>query len=156
MSTPSSESPDSTRATTPATTPETPEIPKALTLPNHIVTSPYTSPEHQLDLSTLDTENALFARALQDLRAVRGDYATAGYVESFNWGEVMGKLRELVEEEGGLNGQRESSDEGGFRETSFFIVAFRSRVPPTTVYKDLGVLDEVAHAEAVACGGFLK
>lgn len=156
MSTPSSESPDSTRETTPATTPETPEISKALTLPNHIITSPYTSPEHQLDLSTLDAEHALFARALQGLRVVRDDYATAGYIESFNWGEIMGRLRELVEEEGGPNGGRESPGTGGFKETSFFIVAFRSRVPPTTVYEDLGVLDEVAHAEAVACGGFLK
>lgn len=79
----------------------------------------------------------------------------------------MGRLRELVEEEG-LTGGRESEGEGdakgernveaagGFKETTFFIVAFRSRVPPTTVYEDLGVLDEVAHAEAVACGGFLK
>lgn len=156
MSTPSSESPDLTRSTTPATTPELPE------LPNHVVTSPYTSPEHQLDLSTLDTENALFARALQDLRVVRDDYATAGYVESFNWGEVMGRLRSLVEEAEDLKSGRRSTGEGGikgtggFKETSFFIVAFRSRVPPTTVYEDLGVLDEVAHAEAVACGGFLK
>ena len=56
----------------------------------------------------------------------------------------------------GYTGEGEIKGTGGFKETSFFIVAFRSRVPPTTVYEDLGVLDEVAHAEAVACGGFLK
>ncbi|SPO04094.1 uncharacterized protein DNG_06777 [Cephalotrichum gorgonifer] len=122
---------DSTRATTP----ESPDL---------IITSPYTEPEHQLDLTTLDTENALLARALQHMQCVREDYATAPYVRSFNWDEVMGKLQELA------------GEAGGFRETTFFVVAFRSTVPPTTEYADLGVLDKVAHEEAVACGGFLK
>lgn len=125
---------DSTRATTPES-------------PSTIITSPYTEPEHQLDLSTLNPENALFARALQHLRCIRDDYATASYLESFNWVEVLKKLKELAEGEVGGS---------GFRETSFFIVAFRSTVPPTTEYEDLGALDKVAHEEAVACGGFLK
>lgn len=38
----------------------------------------------------------------------------------------------------------------------FYIVVFRSRIPPTTVYADLGVLDKAAHAEATKSGGFLK
>ncbi|RYP05848.1 hypothetical protein DL764_003522 [Monosporascus ibericus] len=41
-------------------------------------------------------------------------------------------------------------------ETSFFIVAFRSQIPPTTAYEELGVLDKAAHAEATASGGFLN
>lgn len=124
-------SPDSTRATTPES-------------PGHIVTSPYTEPEHRLDLSTLNPENALFAQALQSFRRTRDDYATAPYLESFNWDEVLDRLRTLA------------GEAGGFKETSFFIVAFRSRVPPTTIYEDLGALDKVAHGEAVECGGFLK
>ena len=116
-----------------------------LSSPGFIITSPYTEPSHQLDLSTLDAENALFARALRRLRRVRDDYATADYLDSFNWDEVLdGELRSLAEAA------------GGFRETSFFIVAFRSRVPASTTYADLGVLDKLAHEEAVACGGFLK
>lgn len=128
----SSESfPDSTRATTPES-------------PGMIITSPYTTPEHLLDLSTLNAENALLAQVLQGLKCTREDYATAGYQESFNWEEVLDRLKSLAD------------GAGGFKETSFFIVAFRSRVPPSTVYEDLGVLDEVAHREAVECGGFLK
>lgn len=127
----SESSPDSTRATTPES-------------PGLIVTSPYTELEHQLDLSTLDREDALFAQALQNLRPVCDDYATAPYLESFNWDEVLDKLRSLAD------------GAGTFKETTFFIVAFRSRVPPTTIYEDLGILDKVAHKEAVKCGGFLK
>lgn len=127
--------PESSRDSTRATTPESPGL---------IITSPYTEPEHQLDLSTLNTENALFAQALQSLRRTRDDYATAAYLDSFNWEEVLDRLKTFAD------------SAGGFKETSFFIVAFRSRVPPSTVYEDLGVLDKVAHEEAVKGGGFLK
>ena len=43
-----------------------------------------------------------------------------------------------------------------WKEAAFYIVVFRSRIPPTTVYSDLGVLDQAAHAEAMKSGGFLK
>ncbi|PHH85390.1 hypothetical protein CDD83_478 [Cordyceps sp. RAO-2017] len=110
-----------------------------------IVQSPYTEPEHQLDLWTLDHENATLSRALGHLRAVRPDYATAPYTESFNWSEVMAEVRRLADASG-----------KGFRETSFYIVAFRSQIKPSTEYSQLGGLDKAAHAEAVASGGFLK
>ncbi|OLN88304.1 UPF0643 protein PB2B2.08 [Colletotrichum chlorophyti] len=110
-----------------------------------LIHSPYTDPEHLLDLETLDDENALLARALSHLQCLRADYATAGYVESFNWGDVMLQLKELVQTTGKT-----------FKETSFYIVAFRSTIPPTTVYEDLGVLDKAAHAEANQFGGFLN
>ncbi|TEA14109.1 UPF0643 protein [Colletotrichum sidae] len=110
-----------------------------------LVHSPYTDPEHLLDLETLDDENALLARALSHMRCLRDDYATAGYVESFNWEKVMSELKSLVQTTG-----------KPFRETSFYIVAFRSQIPPSTVYGDLGVLDKAAHAEANQVGGFLK
>lgn len=110
-----------------------------------IIQSPYTEPAHQLDLRTLDHENTILARALTQLVAVRGDYAIAPYTDSFNWSEVMGEVRRLVEASG-----------KGFKETSFYIVAFRSQIKPSTEYGQLGGLDKAAHAEAVASGGFLK
>ncbi|KAF4503836.1 hypothetical protein G6O67_008776 [Ophiocordyceps sinensis] len=110
-----------------------------------IIQSPYTEVDHQLDLRTLDHENTILAQALAHLRAVRDDYATAPYTESFNWSEVMGQVRRLAEASG-----------KGFKETSFYIVAFRSQIKPSTEYSQLGGLDKAAHAEAVASGGFLK
>ncbi|KAJ6444849.1 eukaryotic translation initiation factor 3 subunit-like protein [Purpureocillium lavendulum] len=110
-----------------------------------IVQSPYSDPDHLLDLDTLNNENALLAQALERLRATRDDYATASYTESFNWSEVLGELRRLARASG-----------RGFKETSFYIVAFRSQIKPSTEYSHLGELDKAAHAEAVASGGFLK
>ena len=110
-----------------------------------LVVSPYDEEAHLLDLRTLDIPNQLLAKALTRLKCLRPDYATAPYVDIFNWDEVV----EIV---------RESALEIGFKwnETSFYIVAFRSQIPPTTVYEDLGALDKAAHAEATASGGFLK
>ncbi|PFH61742.1 hypothetical protein XA68_16362 [Ophiocordyceps unilateralis] len=110
-----------------------------------IVQSPYVEPAHQLDLDTLDHENKTLAKALGGLQAVRDDYATAPYIDSFNWSEVMSEVRRLAD-----------ASERGFRETTFYIVAFRSQIKPSTEYSQLGELDKAAHAEAVASGGFLK
>lgn len=110
-----------------------------------IVQSPYVEPAHQLDLNTLDHENETLAKALNRLRAVRDDYATAPYVDSFNWAEVMSEVRRMAD-----------SSKRAFRETTFYIVAFRSQIKPSTEYSQLGELDKAAHAEAVASGGFLK
>ncbi|ROT36698.1 hypothetical protein SODALDRAFT_340922 [Sodiomyces alkalinus F11] len=113
--------------------------------PRWFIHSPYEEPEHQLDLHTLDHENALVAQALARMKNTRPDYATAPYTESFNWDEVFGELKHLVRKSG-----------KPFRETSFYVVAFRSQIPPTTIYADLGALDKDAHREANAVGGFLK
>jgi hypothetical protein len=111
----------------------------------YLVQSPYTEQEHLLDLETLDNENTLLAKALGQLQVLRNDYATALYTESFNWEQVIDEVKRLAIESG-----------KGFKETSFYIVAFRSRIKKTTEYADLGRLDKGAHAEAVASGGFLK
>lgn len=111
----------------------------------YLIQSPYTEHEHLLDLDTLDNENELLARALSQFRVLRDDYATAPYTESFNWPEVIEEVKRLAVESG-----------KPFKETSFYIVAFRSRIKKETEYADLGVLDKGAHAEAVASGGFLK
>ena len=111
----------------------------------YLVVSPYTEQEHLLDLETLDTENQLLALALVKLECLREDYATAPYLQTFNWPEVIDELRALARATNHV-----------FRKTSFFVVAFRSQIPPTTVYEELGALDKAAHAEATASGGFLK
>jgi len=111
----------------------------------YLVVSPYTEQEHLLDLLTLDTENQLLAIALVNMKCLRPDYATAPYQETFNWEEIIQSLRALAEERGHK-----------WKETSFFVVAFRSQIPPTTVYAELGELDKAAHKEATESGGFLK
>jgi hypothetical protein len=111
----------------------------------YLIASPYLEQEHLLDLRTLDAENALLARALTHLRPLRSDYATAAYQDTFDWPEIIEKVRKSA----ALAGHK-------WKETSFFVVAFRSRIPPTTVYAELGKLDKAAHAEATASGGFLK
>ncbi|KAI2626267.1 hypothetical protein GGS21DRAFT_540980 [Xylaria nigripes] len=110
-----------------------------------LVISPYTEKKHLLDLTTLDTKNAILAQALVHLKCLRPDYATAPYADTFNWGEVMDQVKELAKQKG-----------HDWKDSSFFMVVFRSQIPPTTVYEDLGILDKAAHAEAIASGGFLK
>lgn len=111
----------------------------------YLVVSPYTEQDHLLDLDTLDVENQILAEALVVMKPARQDYATGSYLESFNWEEVMQRAHQLTEER-----------KHDFKETSWYIVAFRSQIKPTTEYPDLGVLDKAAHAEATASGGFLK
>lgn len=110
-----------------------------------LVQSPYTEQDHLLDLTRLDHENILLAKALTKMDKIRQDYATAPYKESFNWPVVIEELKRLVNESG-----------KGFKETSFYVVAFRSQIKPETDYSHLGALDKDAHAEAIASGGFLK
>lgn len=110
-----------------------------------LVQSPYDEREHQLDLNTLNHENALLARALSGFNVLREDYATAPYIDTFNWPEVVEEVKRLAKRSG-----------KGFQETSFYIVAFRSQIKGSTEYADLGRLDKAAHAEAIASGGFLK
>ncbi|KAI0869473.1 hypothetical protein GGS24DRAFT_505736 [Hypoxylon argillaceum] len=107
--------------------------------------SPYTEREHLLDLNSLDAENAILAQALVHLECLRADYATAPYIDTFNWAEVIEQVKRLARQKG-----------HSWKGRSFFIVAFRSQIPPTTVYEDLGTLDRAAHIEATASGGFLK
>jgi hypothetical protein len=110
-----------------------------------VLKSPYPERPHLLDVETVSHEAGLLAKALRSLKAVRGDYATAPYLESFNWPEVIEELK------------RQSQKSGKeFKETSFYIVAFRSKILTSTDYDYLCELDRAAHAEAVASGGFLK
>ncbi|TVY25797.1 UPF0643 protein [Lachnellula hyalina] len=112
---------------------------------NLLIVSPYEEEPHLLDLRTLDSANQILAQALTGLKCLRSDYATAPYVEIFNWTEVIESVRQQV-----------ATSDFDWKENSFYIVVFRSQIPPTTVYADLGVLDKAAHAEATKSGGFLK
>lgn len=110
-----------------------------------LVVSPYTESSHRLRLDTVDIQSSLLARALTALKPLRHDYATAPYLESFNWQEIISNLSTLVQSSG-LSWKRQR----------FFVVVFCSQIPPSTNYADLGALDKAAHAEATASGGFLK
>ncbi|KAL4997111.1 hypothetical protein BDV10DRAFT_186478 [Aspergillus recurvatus] len=110
-----------------------------------LVISPYTTREHLLDLSTLETPNRLLAQALTTLTPVRPDYATAPYTESFNWASVFVTLHNLAEKESYLWSQQ-----------SFYVVVFRSILQADADGDRLHLLDERSHAEAVSSGGLLK
>ncbi|KFX88117.1 hypothetical protein V495_07370 [Pseudogymnoascus sp. VKM F-4514 (FW-929)] len=115
------------------------------TADTHLVISPYTDYLHLLDLRTVSSQEQLLAHALIKMKSLREDYATAPYIETFNWDEVVEDLRERAKAIG-----------LSWKEQSFYIVVFRSQVPPTTDYSNLGALDKAAHVEAVQSGGFLK
>ncbi|KAI9878763.1 MAG: hypothetical protein M1830_010565 [Pleopsidium flavum] len=110
-----------------------------------LVVSPYTSRAHLLDLNTVSKPNQLLAKSLTTMKPVREDYATASYDKAFNWGSIMDVLQTLIREEG-----------YEWKEESFYVVVFKSRVPPTTDKSHLGRLDEKSHEEAMASGGLLK
>ncbi|KAL2834538.1 hypothetical protein BJY01DRAFT_259563 [Aspergillus pseudoustus] len=123
-----------------------PEPAPALTPENNLlITSPYTTPDHLLDLSTLDTANRLLARALAILTPIRDDYATAPYTESFNWPAVFEKVHELS-----------TAEDHRWTRQRFYVVAFRSILLADVDGDRLSLLDERSHAEAVASGGLLK
>ncbi|KAH8808327.1 hypothetical protein F5884DRAFT_365498 [Xylogone sp. PMI_703] len=112
---------------------------------NLLIVSPYIDEPHLLDLYTVELESQLLAKALVGLKCLRDDYATSPYNETFNWSEVITSVQQLI-----------AQSNYTWQDSKFYIVVFRSQVPPTTVYADLGVLDKAAHAEAMASGGFLK
>ncbi|CAK4034891.1 Hypothetical predicted protein [Lecanosticta acicola] len=111
----------------------------------HLISSPYPDLANQLRLSDLSTEHQLFAHALTALKPIRSDYATAPYLESFNWPEVFSLLRTLCEQAG-----------HHWSETQFYVVIFRSKLQSTIDRDRLGLLDQKSHEEACASGGLLK
>lgn len=114
---------------------------------NYIQTSPYTEQEHLLDLNALTKPHRIMAQALTGMQPLSGQYATMAYKEAFNWEDVVDKVRELSEAEG-----------AGyvFPEMSFYVIVFRSKVPPGVYRPELGDLDKEAHREAVESGWLLK
>ncbi|KAH9827870.1 UPF0643 protein [Teratosphaeria destructans] len=113
--------------------------------PNKLINSPYTSPQHALDLTSLPDTARLFALALTTLAPIRADYATAPYLDSFNWNEVFRNLRNLITE-AGLD----------WRDQEFYVVIFRSTLKEGADRDWLGKLDAESHREACQSGGLLK
>lgn len=110
-----------------------------------LIASPYNDVPHLLDLETLDTQSRLLALALASFKSVREDYATAPYIENFNWNEVF----DLVKSFAKVEGHRWTGQ-------SFYVVAFRSILLPGVDNDHLHALDAYSHQEAVASGGLLK
>lgn len=110
-----------------------------------LVVSPYAFAPHLLRLNTVSKPNQLLAKALTQMRAIRDDYATAAYIESFNWSTIVDHVKNLSEK-AAYEWQPET----------FYIVVFRSRVKPNTNRVDLGLMDADAHEEAMESGGLLK
>ncbi|CAK7215923.1 hypothetical protein SBRCBS47491_002653 [Sporothrix bragantina] len=112
----------------------------------YIIASPY--PDHLLDLETLEPQTQQLARALTVFDKVRDDYATAPYIESFNFSAVIDELRRLR--------SQSETPLAPWDRRDYFVVAFRSQIPPTTDYGDLSSLDKAAHREATDSGGLLR
>ncbi|EME78742.1 uncharacterized protein MYCFIDRAFT_100958, partial [Pseudocercospora fijiensis CIRAD86] len=110
-----------------------------------LVSSPYSDFVNQLDLQALETPYKLFAFALGALEPIRGDYATAPYLESFNWPDVFALLRHLCVQTGYQ-----------WQKRAFYTVIFRSTLQPGVDRDRLGLLDKKSHEEACASGGLLK
>lgn len=111
----------------------------------YLINSPYTEPEHQLDLSTLDSQNQLLAQALAVLASATSSFATTPYQESLNWATVFSELKALV-----------SSKGHNWTKQDFYVVEFRSKLKADIDKPLLFKLDKESHREATASGGLLK
>ncbi|CAK7274900.1 hypothetical protein SEPCBS57363_006401 [Sporothrix epigloea] len=131
-----------------ALAPEPDTLPTPPSSLRYIVSSPY--PDHLLDLETLEPQTQQLARALAVFDKTRDDYATAPYIESFNFAAVVDELRRLRSE------TKSNRLAQPWERRDYFVVAFRSQIPPTTDYGDLSSLDKAAHREATDSGGLLR
>ncbi|KAF3048572.1 hypothetical protein E8E11_005871 [Didymella keratinophila] len=110
-----------------------------------LISSPYNTPGHYLDICTLSTPSRLFALALTALRPTHVNYATSPYTESLNFDIVISTLRDLC--------THEAFD---WQETSFYVVVFRSQLHCNVDQDWLYKLDFESHREACESGGLLK
>jgi len=110
-----------------------------------LISSPYLEPTHHLDLTTLDSQSRLFARALSLMEPTTPDYAVTDYTTAFNWPAIMGALQQLTAE------ARQP-----WKRQSFYTVIFRSLLSPTVDRDLLHRLDKESHREATLSGGLLK
>lgn len=122
-------------------------------LPKLLISSPYVTKPHILDLGTLGPMPRYLAVALAELRPLFPTYALRPFSLALNWEEIFTiRLPALIASHG-----------SGFdtiwpvEETQlFYVVFFRS-----TLHEDIDVdllsrLDEESHAEATSSGGLLK
>jgi hypothetical protein len=114
------------------------------TYSNLLISSPYNTPLHHLDLTTLPLPSLLFAKALTALQPTTPTYATAPYTSALNFDHVLQILRTLI------------PTDFAFPETSFYVVVFRSQLKPDIDQDRLYLLDYESHREACESGGLLK
>lgn len=57
-----------------------------------LVSSPYSTSEHHLDLSTVPETSQQLALALRSFKPITNDYPSAPYADSFNWQEIISNL----------------------------------------------------------------
>lgn len=119
--------------------------PSALYNDTRLISSPYNSEPHLLDLQTLDTQSRLLSLALASFKPIRDDYATAEYLDAFNWTEVFDLVKAFAD-----------AEDHKWTRQSFYVVAFRSKLQPGVDQDHLHALDAYSHQEAVASGGLLK
>ncbi|CAI6341201.1 unnamed protein product [Periconia digitata] len=111
-----------------------------------LISSPYNSPSHYLDLTTLTTPSLIFAKALTALKPLREDYATAPYTSSLNFSStILPLVRELA-----------AAERFEWKEQSFYVVIFRSKLQDGIDGEWLYKLDFESHREACESGGLLK
>lgn len=110
-----------------------------------LISSPYNIPGHYLALTSLNTPNLIFAKALAGLKPVRTDYATALYTHALNFTTVLELARGFAKDEG-----------FEWKEQSFYVVIFRSRLRTGVDSDLLYQLDCESHREACESGGLLK
>lgn len=115
---------------------------------NFLKVSPYDGPLHRLDLPTVGTSQKLLATALTLMKPTKEherDFSTAKYAASFNWDEIVQRLQYLVKDH-----------KYQWQRQDFYVIVFRSRLPPTTDRLELARLDINSHQEATKSGGLLK
>ncbi|KAF3042906.1 hypothetical protein E8E12_005607 [Didymella heteroderae] len=110
-----------------------------------LISSPYNTPGHYLDISALSTPSRLFALALTALQPTYSRYATEPYTQSLNFETVLSVLRQII--------TRVAFE---WRETSFYVVVFRSQLRHGVDQDWLYKLDFESHREACESGGLLK
>lgn len=111
-----------------------------------LISSPYNNPDHYLDLTTLSTPDLIFAKALTALKPEQPDYATAPYISSLNFSStVVPLVKELA-----------AAENFAWKEHSFYVVIFRSKLKEDIDNDRLYLLDYESHREACESGGLLK
>jgi hypothetical protein len=110
-----------------------------------LISSPYNNLLHYLDLTTLPTPSLLFAKALTALKPARANYATAPYTQALNFTTVITILQYLA-----------SAANYEWKETSFYVVVFRSKLKEDIDNDYLYKIDYESHGEACKSGGLLK
>lgn len=114
-----------------------------------IVSSPYTSASHLLQLGDLEADFQATALALQKFDAISPNYAVDDYIDSFNIDEVVAHIRR-----GALRNRTKPPSQ-------IYVIAFRSVLKPDVrndpaKIKVLLEADRQSHAEANESGGLLK